>query len=54
MKFHCLNKSPDALFLILAKDGRIMMQTNSPVCIPSPDEQKAMKAAGYKIKDKRT
>ena len=23
-------------------------------CIPSPEDQKAMKAAGYKIKDKRT
>lgn len=54
MKFHCLNKAPDALFTVLAKDGRVMMQTNDPACIPSPEDQKTMKAAGYKIKDKRT
>ena len=54
MKFHCLNKALDALFTVLAKDGRVMMQTNDPACIPSPEDQKAMKAAGYKIKDKRT
>lgn len=54
MKSPCLNKASDTLFSVLAKDGRIMMQTNSPACIPSPDEQKALKSAGYKIKDTRT
>ena len=50
----CRSDLPAALFMVLAKDGRVMMQTNDSPCIPSPEDQKAMKAAGYKIKDKRT
>lgn len=50
----CRSDLPVVLFTVLAKNGRVMMQTNDPACIPSPEDQKAMKAAGYKIKDKRT
>lgn len=43
----CRSDLPAALFTVLAKDGHVMMQTNDPACIPSPEDQKAMKAAGY-------
>ena len=42
----------DKLFMVL-KDGKPKMSTNSESCIPSKDEIKAMKRAGYTIIDKR-
>ncbi len=35
------------------KNGKPMMSTNYESCIPSREEIKAMKAAGYKIVDNR-
>ena len=32
------------------RTGRLMMQTDAPQCIPSPADQRELKAAGYKIK----
>lgn len=38
------------LCAIYDRTGRLMMQTDFPACIPSPAEQRELKAAGYKIK----
>lgn len=35
------------------RTGRLMMQTDSPQCIPSPADQRELKAAGFKIKIKQ-
>lgn len=35
------------------RTGRLMMQTDFPQCIPSPADQRELKAAGYKIKVKQ-
>lgn len=35
------------------RTGRLMMQTDFPICVPSPTEQRELKAAGYKIKIKQ-
>lgn len=36
----------------VSKDGRIMFQTEHQECVPSDDEIKAMKKAGYRVKMK--
>lgn len=36
----------------VSKDGRIMFQTEYQECIPSDDEIKAIKKAGYRVKMK--
>lgn len=53
MNILCRCKAPTPLFAVYAKDGRIMMQTDSPACVPPPDILKALKAAGYKIKERK-
>lgn len=53
MNSPCRCKAPAPLFAVFAKDGRIMMQTDSPACIPPPDTLKALKSAGYKIKERK-
>lgn len=42
----------DKLFMVL-RDGKPYMSTNYESCVPSNDEIKAMKRAGYKIIDNR-
>lgn len=37
-------------FVVKDRTGRIMMQTEHPECIPTPAEQRELRAAGYKIK----
>lgn len=53
MNSPCRCKAPVPLFAVYAKDGRIMMKTDSPACVPPPDILKALKAAGYKIKERK-
>lgn len=36
----------------VSKDGKIMFQTEYQECVPSDDEIKAMKKAGYRVKRK--
>lgn len=36
----------------VSKDGRIMFQTECRECVPSDEEIKAMKKAGYRVKMK--
>lgn len=36
----------------VSKDGRIMFQTEYCECVPSDDEIKSMKKAGYRVKMK--
>lgn len=36
----------------VSKDGKIMFQTECQECLPSDDEIKAIKKAGYRVKMK--
>ena len=53
MNILCRCKAPAPLFAVYAKDGRIMMQTDSPACVPPPDILTALNAAGYKSKERK-